>query len=43
LDLASAERWVLAAASRFRLPEPSRLAHRYVTEYKREITGRGDA
>jgi deoxyribonuclease V len=43
LDLASAERWVLAAASRFRLPEPSRLAHRYVTEYKQEITGRGDA
>ena len=41
IDLASAERWVLAAAPRFRLPEPSRQAHRLVTDYKREIVARG--
>jgi len=37
IDLASAERWVLAAAARYRLPEPSRLAHQEVTAYKREL------
>jgi deoxyribonuclease V len=41
IDLASAERWVLAAATRFRLPEPARLAHQEVTAYKRELTRRG--
>jgi deoxyribonuclease V len=41
IDLPSAERWVLAAAPRFRLPEPSRLAHQRATEYKREILARG--
>ena len=41
IDLASAERWVLAAAVRYRLPEPSRLAHQEVTAYKREWAGRG--
>jgi deoxyribonuclease V len=42
IDLASAERWVLAAAPRFRLPEPIRMAHQVVTEAKREMAGRGD-
>ena len=41
IDLAGAEHWVLAAARRYRLPEPSRLAHRLVTEYKRERIARG--
>jgi len=41
IDLASAERWVLAAAPRYRLPEPARLAHQLVTTYKRELAGRG--
>jgi deoxyribonuclease V len=40
IDLASAERWVLATA-RYRLPEPSRLAHQLVTSYKREWAARG--
>jgi len=39
LDLASAERWVLEAVRRFRLPEPLRLAHREVTAYKRALAG----
>jgi deoxyribonuclease V len=43
IDLESAERWVLAAAPRFRLPEPARLAHKKVTELKREHVARGDA
>ncbi len=43
IDLASAERWVLAAATRYRLPEPSRRAHRVVTEHKKEHARRGDA
>jgi deoxyribonuclease V len=45
IDLASAERWVLATATRFRLPEPSRLAHQAVTAYKkeRERARRGDS
>lgn len=34
IDLASAERWVLATAIRYRLPEPIREAHRLVTQYK---------
>jgi deoxyribonuclease V len=34
IDLASAERWVLESARRYRLPEPSRLAHQEVTRYK---------
>jgi deoxyribonuclease V len=34
IDLASAERWVLATAVRYRLPEPIREAHRLVTQYK---------
>jgi deoxyribonuclease V len=38
IDLASAERWVLAAAARYRLPEPSRLAHQRVTQFKREMS-----
>lgn len=37
IDLASAERWVLAAAARYRLPEPSRLAHQEVTTVKRRL------
>lgn len=41
IDLASAERWVLAAAPRYRLPEPARLAHQEVTTCKREIAARG--
>jgi len=43
VDLASAERWVLEAAPRFRLPEPARLAHQLVTRYKKEWAGRGTA
>ena len=34
IDLASAEHWVLATATRYRLPEPARLAHQAVTAYK---------
>jgi len=41
IDLASAERWVLATASRFRLPEPARLAHQLVTRLKKEWAARG--
>jgi deoxyribonuclease V len=41
IDLASAERWVLATAARFRLPEPARLAHRLVTRLKKEWAARG--
>ena len=41
IDLASAERWVLAAAIRYRLPEPSRLAHQAVTAHKKEHRGGG--
>ncbi len=41
IDLASAERWVLAAATRCRLPEPSRRAHQEVTAYRKEWVGRG--
>ena len=41
IDLASAERWVLATATRYRLPEPSRRAHQAVTAYKKEWAGRG--
>jgi len=41
IDLASAERWVLAAATRYRLPEPSRLAHQAVTATKKEHLRRG--
>jgi deoxyribonuclease V len=43
IDLASAQRWVLALAVRYRLPEPSRLAHQTVTAFKREWAGRGHA
>ena len=43
IDLASACRWVLAAAPRYRLPEPIRAAHRLVTQAKREWSGRGQA
>jgi len=43
IDLASAERWVLATATRYRLPEPARRAHQAVTAYKKEHTQRGDA
>jgi deoxyribonuclease V len=43
IDLASAQRAVLAAAVRYRLPEPSRLAHQAVTAFKREWMGRGHA
>ncbi|MBE3097578.1 MAG: deoxyribonuclease V [Planctomycetes bacterium] len=41
IDLASAERWVLATAARFRLPEPARLAHQLVTRLKKEWAARG--
>ena len=41
IDLASAERWVLATATRYRLPEPSRRAHQVVTAHKKEWAGRG--
>jgi deoxyribonuclease V len=41
IDLASAERWVLATAARFRLPEPARLAHQRVTRLKKEWAARG--
>ena len=37
IDLASAERWVLAASPRFRLAEPIRAAHRLVTAYKASL------
>jgi deoxyribonuclease V len=43
IDLASAEHWVLAAATRYRLPEPSRMAHQVVTAYKKRHTQRGHA
>jgi deoxyribonuclease V len=42
IDLASAERWVLAAAPRYRLPEPARMAHQLVTRLKKEWGVRGD-
>jgi deoxyribonuclease V len=42
IDLASAERWVLATAARFRLPEPARLAHQLVTRLKKEWRLRPD-
>ncbi len=42
IDLKSCERWVLAAAPRYRLPEPIREAHRLVTEYKRELAVHGN-
>ena len=41
IDLASAERWVLAAAQRYRLPEPARMAHQRVTRLKKEWLARG--
>jgi len=43
IDLASAERWVLAAATRYRLPEPSRRAHQAVTDYKKRHARHGEA
>jgi deoxyribonuclease V len=42
IDLASAERWVLAAAPRYRLPEPARVAHQLVTHLKKEWVARDD-
>lgn len=39
IDLASAERWILAASPRFRLTEPIRAAHRLVTAYKASLAG----
>ncbi|MCX5655578.1 MAG: deoxyribonuclease V [Planctomycetota bacterium] len=42
IDLASAERWVLAAAPRYRLPEPARMAHQRVTRQKKECIVRDD-
>ena len=39
IDLASAERWILAASPRFRLAEPIRAAHRLVTAYKASLAG----
>jgi deoxyribonuclease V len=39
IDLASAERWVLAASPRFRLAEPIRAAHHLVTAYKASLAG----
>lgn len=43
IDLAGAERWVLATATRYRLPEPSRRAHQEVTSQQKEWTRRGHA
>jgi len=43
IDLAGAERWVLATATRYRLPEPIRAAHRLVTQAKREWVARGQS
>jgi len=43
IDLASVERWVLAAAARYRLPEPARLAHQLVTQRKKEWLARGNS
>jgi deoxyribonuclease V len=43
IDLASAERWVLAAAPRRRLPEPARAAHQMVTRLKKEWAVRGNS
>ena len=40
IDLASAERYILAASPRFRLAEPIRAAHRLVTAYKASLGGR---
>jgi len=40
IDLASAERWILAASPRYRLSEPIRAAHRLVTAYKASLAGR---
>jgi deoxyribonuclease V len=37
IDLASAERWILAASPGFRLAEPIRAAHRLVTAYKASL------
>lgn len=37
IDLASAERWVLACSPRYRLSEPIRAAHRLVTAYKASL------
>ncbi|MCX5682602.1 MAG: endonuclease V [Planctomycetota bacterium] len=42
IDLPSAERWVLAAAPRFRLPEPATAAHQRVTHLKKEWAVRGN-
>lgn len=39
IDLASAERWILAASPRYRLSEPIRAAHRLVTAYKASLAG----
>jgi len=41
IDLASAERWVLAASPRYRLAEPIREAHRLVTAYKASLQAAG--
>jgi deoxyribonuclease V len=35
IDLESSARWVLATCRRYRLPEPTRLAHLYVNELRR--------
>jgi deoxyribonuclease V len=43
IDLASAERWILAAAPRHRLPEPARAAHQRVTHLKKEWAVRGNS
>ncbi len=39
IDLASAERWTLACAPRYRLTEPIRAAHRLVTALKKNHPG----
>jgi len=42
IDLTSACRWVLAATPKYRLAEPTRLAHRLVTVYKSVLEARGE-
>ncbi|MCA9255789.1 MAG: deoxyribonuclease V [Phycisphaerales bacterium] len=37
IALVEAERWTLRCAVKYRLPEPTRLAHQYVTKLKRDV------
>ena len=40
IDHASSRRWVLAATTRYRLPEPTRRADRLVSQLKRRLASR---